>query len=194
LTCFFPGDGIFSGEGTDFAFGDGNSTGRYCSVCSLILNGIGMRDTGEASTTGLSGTALAFFAGLFRWTFHILSTSDNLSLCAAFCSGVGDSVTMVSPIRSVVAARGLDPFDLRPAMRSPISKEAPRAALVGVCPVAFRRGRDGLVDCSAAGATLSSFIVSPFLTTFAPPGAVAGGMAAPCISMKARSKAPRGVS
>jgi hypothetical protein len=194
FTIFFQVDGVSSGEEIDSTFGDGNRTGGYCCVFSLILKGIGMRDTGEASTTGLSGTALAFFAGLFNWTFHILSTSDNVSLCAAFASGVGDSVTLVSPIRSVVAARGLDPFDLRPAMRSPISKEAPLAALVGVCPVAFRDGRGDLVGCGAAGTTLSSIIVSPFVTTFAPAGAVAGGMAAPCISMKARSKAPKGTS
>jgi hypothetical protein len=67
LTCFFQGDAVFSGEGIDSAFDDGNGTGWYCSVCSLILNGIGMRETGEASTTGLSGCAtFTFFAGLAR--------------------------------------------------------------------------------------------------------------------------------
>jgi hypothetical protein len=197
-TRFFQGDAVFSGKGIASTLGDGNGTGWYCGVCSLILNEIGMRETGEASTTGLSGHALLmFFAGPARWAFHVLSTSEILSRCAALCSGFGDSVAMVSPAYSVVAARGLDPWDLRPAMRSPISKEAPLAALVGVCPVAFNRGRGDLVEGGVAGATLPSFEIAPFVTTFALSGVVAGaelGMTAPCIIMEAWSKVSRDAS
>jgi hypothetical protein len=82
-------------------------------------------------------------------------------------------------------------------MRSPISKEAPLAALVGVCPVAFNRGRGDLVESRSAGATLPSFVIASFVTTFALSGAVAGaelGVTAPCVNMKVRSKAFKGAS
>jgi hypothetical protein len=104
---------------------------------------------------------------------------------------------MESLTPSAVAARGLDPCDLRPAIRSPISKEAPRTALVGVCPVGFNRGRGDLVGSGAASAILPSCVVAPFVTTFAPSGAVADaelGVTAPCINPQAQPEAFRRAS
>jgi hypothetical protein len=70
----------------------------------------------------------------------------------------------VSPTRSTTVPRGFDAISLRPAIISPILKDEPRFALVGVLSATLKRGRDDVAVVWVAGATSSPLLASSFIS------------------------------